>query len=149
MAQLAQNIPALWHAPTTTMRERKAIVRQIIQCVRVAADHQSEHLTLTIEWIGGGTTTGVTTRPMSRLEHLREYSKLCERLRTLVAEGYRTPQITTVLAHEGFRSPSHGEPFTPEAIRTLRRRLGLSAHRPDGLLACPGMNGESRSERVP
>jgi len=136
ITQLAQNIPALWHAPTTTMRERKEIVRQIIQCVRVAADHQSEHLTLTIEWIGGGTTTGVTTRPISRLEHLREYSKLCERLRTLVAEGYRTTQITTVLAHEGFRSPRHGEPFTPEAIRTLRRRLGLSAHparRPPGL----------------
>ena len=124
LTQLAQNIPALWHAPTTTMRARKESVRQIIQCVRVAADHQSDHLTLTIEWIGGGTTTGVTTRPISRLEHLREYSKLCERLRTLVAEGYRTTQIPTVLAHAGFRSPRHGEPFTPEAIRTLRRRLG-------------------------
>ena len=38
-------------------------------------------------------------------------------------------QITTALAQEGFRSPRHGEPFTHEAIRTLRRRLGLSAHR--------------------
>lgn len=136
ITQLAQNIPALWRAPTTTMRERKEIVRQIIQCVRVAADHQSERLTITIEWIGGGTTAGVTTRPISRLEHLRDYPQLCERLRTLVAAGYRTAQIAGALAHEGFRSPRHGEPFTPEAIRTLRRRLGLSAHparRPPGL----------------
>jgi len=55
---------------------------------------------------------------------------------SLMHMGYRTPQIATVLAHEGFRSPRHGEPFTPEAIRTLRRRLGLSTHparRPPGL----------------
>ena len=127
--QLAQNIPALWHAPTTTMRERKEIVRQIIQRVRVAAADKSERLTITIEWLGGGTTTGVTTRPISRVENWSTYPQLCERLRTLVANGYRTAQITTALAQEGFRSPRHGEPFTHEAIRTLRRRLGLSAHR--------------------
>jgi DNA invertase Pin-like site-specific DNA recombinase len=125
--KLAQNIPALWHAPTTTMSERKEIVRQIIQCVRVAAEDQSERLSITIEWIGGGTTTGVTTRPISRMEHLRDYPQLCERLHTLVADGYRTAQITDALAQEGFRSPRRGEPFTHEAIRNLKRHLGLSA----------------------
>jgi hypothetical protein len=127
--KLARNIPALWHAPTTTMSERKEIVRQIIQRVRVAAEDKSERLTITIEWMGGGTTTGTTTRPISRLENLSDYPQLCERLRTLVANGYRTAQITDALAQEGFCSPRHGEPFTQEAIRTLRRRLGLSAHR--------------------
>src|SRR5262249_37754607 len=114
---------------TTTMSERKEIVRQIIQRVRVAAEDQSERLTITIEWMGGGTTTGVTTRPISRLENLRDYPQLYARLRTLVANGYRTAQITDALAHEGFRSPRHGAPFTHEAIRALRRRLGLRAHR--------------------
>ena len=128
ITQLAQNIPALWHAPTTTMSERKEIVRQIIQRVRVTAEDKSERLTITIEWMGGGTTTGVTTRPISRLENLRDYSQLCERLRTLVADGYRTAQITDALAQEGFRSPRRGEPFTQEAIRNLRRHLGLSSH---------------------
>lgn len=126
--KLARNIPALWHAPTTTMSERKEIVRQIIQRVRVAAEDKSERLTITIEWMGGGTTTGTTTRPISRLENLSDYPQLCERLRTLVANGYRTAQITDALAQEGFCAPRHGEPFTQEAIRTLRRRLGLSAH---------------------
>jgi DNA invertase Pin-like site-specific DNA recombinase len=126
--KLAQNIPALWHAPTTTMSERKEIVRQIIQCVRVAAEDQSERLSITIEWMGGGTTTGISTRPMSRMEHLRDYPQLCERLRTLVADGYRTAQITDALAQEGFRSPRRGEPFTQEAIRNLKRHLGLSSH---------------------
>jgi hypothetical protein len=126
--KLAHNLPALWHAPTTTMSARKESVRQIMQRVRVAAEDQSERLRITIEWIGGGTTTGVTTRPMSRLEHLRDYPQLCERMRPLVADGYRTAQITAALAQEGFRSPRRGEPFTQEAIRHLKRHLGLSAH---------------------
>jgi hypothetical protein len=126
---LAQNIPALWHAPTTTMSARKEIVRQIIQRVRVATEDKSARLTMTIEWMGGGSTTGGTTRPISRLENLHAYPQLCERMRTLVADGYHTAQITDGLNQEGFRSPRRGAPFTDEAIRPLRRRLGLSTHR--------------------
>ena len=58
ITQLAQNIPALWHAPTTTMSERKEIVRQIIQRVRVTAEDKSERLTITIEWMGVGPRPG-------------------------------------------------------------------------------------------
>lgn len=110
------------------MSARKEIVRQIMQRVRVAAEDQSERLTITIEGMGGGTTTGVTTRPISRLEHLRDYPQLCERMRTLVADGYRTAQMTDALAHEGFHAPRRGEPCTQEALRNLRRHLGLRAH---------------------
>jgi hypothetical protein len=51
--QLAHNIPALWHAPTTTMAERKEIVRQIIQRVMLAGEGTSERLQIMIEWVGG------------------------------------------------------------------------------------------------
>lgn len=69
IVQLAHNIPALWHAPTTTLAERKEMVRQIIRRVMVAGEGRSERLQITIEWVGGGTTAGVITRPMSRIEH--------------------------------------------------------------------------------
>jgi hypothetical protein len=44
IAQLAHTIPALWHAPTTTMAARKEIIRQIIQRVMVAGEGTSERL---------------------------------------------------------------------------------------------------------
>ena len=66
----AHNVPALWHAPTTTMAERKEIVRQI-----------------TMAWSGGGSTVGVITRPISRSEHLRDDPRLCERIRALAQAG--------------------------------------------------------------
>src|SRR5262249_8891512 len=56
---LAHNVPALWHAPTTTMAERKEIVRKVIKPVIVAGEGRSERLQITIAWIGGGSTAGV------------------------------------------------------------------------------------------
>jgi DNA invertase Pin-like site-specific DNA recombinase len=123
IVQLAHNVPALWHAPTTTMAERKEIVRQIIHRVIVAGEGMSERLQITIEWVGGGTTAGVITRPISRVEHLSDYPRLCERIRALVQAGYSTGQITAHLAHEGFRSPKQAKPFSRQSVVELMRRL--------------------------
>jgi DNA invertase Pin-like site-specific DNA recombinase len=130
IARLAHNIPALWHAPTTTVAERKKIVRQIIQRVIVAGEGMSERLQLTIEWVGGATTAGVTTRPISRIEHLSSYPLLCERIQTLAQQGYSTTQITACLAHEGFHSPKYARPFSRQSVIELMRRLGVQqSHR--------------------
>jgi hypothetical protein len=55
------------------MAERKEIVRQIIRRVMVAGEGRSERLQITIEGVGGETTVGIITRPISRLEHLSDY----------------------------------------------------------------------------
>jgi hypothetical protein len=69
------------------MAERTEIVRQLIQRVIVAGEGRSERLQITLEWIGGGTTAGVITRPISRIEHLSDYPRLCERIRALAQAG--------------------------------------------------------------
>jgi hypothetical protein len=86
-AQLAHNIPALWHAATTTMAERKEIGRQIIHRVIVAGEGTSERLQSTSEWVGGGVTAGLSTRPMSRIESLSSSPLLCERMQTRAQAG--------------------------------------------------------------
>jgi hypothetical protein len=103
--ELAQHIPALWHAPTTTVADRKEMIRQIIERVIVQAEGASERLHITIEWVGGGTTAGITTRPIRRTENLSYYPELCERIGTLAAEGCSTVHITACPAQEGFLSP--------------------------------------------
>jgi DNA invertase Pin-like site-specific DNA recombinase len=128
IAQLAYNIPALWHAPTTTMAERKEMVRQIIHQVIVAGEGTSERLQVTIDWVGGGTTAGIVTRPINRIEHLSYYPLLCARIQTLAQAGYSTAQITAYLAQEGFNSPKQGLPFSRQSVHELIRRLGM--HQP-------------------
>jgi hypothetical protein len=128
IAQLAHNIPALWHAATTTMAERKEIVRQIIHRVIVAGEGTSERLQITIEWVGGGVTAGTITRPISRIAHLSSYPLLCERIKTLAQAGYSTVQITACLAQEGFHSPKQAKPFSRQSVIERMRRLEV--HQP-------------------
>jgi hypothetical protein len=116
-----QNIAAI-------MVERKEIVRQIIHRVLVAGEGMSERLQITIEWVGGGLTAGGITRPMSRIEHLRAYPQLGERIWALAHAGCSTVEITACLAHEGFHSPKYAKPFSRQSVVERMRRLGV--HQP-------------------
>jgi hypothetical protein len=126
--QLAQNIPALWQAPTTTMADRKEIVRQVVHRVLVAGEGTSERLHLTIEWVGGGTTAGSATRPIRHIEHLSYYPQLCHRIRTLAQAGHPAGQIAECLEQEGYRPPKCAERFSRPAVLELMQRLGV--HQP-------------------
>ena len=90
--QLAHNIPALWQAATTTMADRKEMVRQSIQRVVVRPEGKSERVQVTIEWFGGDMTSGIVIRPLNRLENLSQYAEICERIHTLSAQGCRTSE---------------------------------------------------------
>lgn len=123
--QLAQNMPALWYASTTTGADRKEMMRQIIQRVMVQVEGMSERLHITIEWVGGGVTAGITTRPVRRTETLSSSPLLCERMRALAAEGYSTVKITACLAQEGFRSPRPDRALPRQTVVELMRRLDI------------------------
>ena len=123
--QLAHNIPALWHAPTTTLAECNEMVRQIIRRVMVAGEGTTERLQVTIAWGGGGTTAGVITCPMSRIEHLRDDPQLCARSRALAQAGYNTAQITACLARQGCRSPKQAKPFSRPSVVELMQRFAV------------------------
>jgi hypothetical protein len=60
ISALAQDLPALWHAPTP-MAVRKVRRRQSIHRALVTGEGTRERLQIIINWIGEGTTTGSTT----------------------------------------------------------------------------------------
>jgi DNA invertase Pin-like site-specific DNA recombinase len=129
ISALAHDLPALWHAPTTTMADRKEILRQIIHRVIVAGEGGSERLQIIIAWIGGDTTAGSTTRPISRIDHLSYYPQLCDRIRTLAQEGCSIAQIADRLASEGYRPPKQIGRFRRQAVHELMQRLGVVQRR--------------------
>jgi len=128
--QLAADIPALWDAPTTTLTDRKEIVRQVVERVVVDAQGRSERVLVAIEWVGGGRTEGEVLRPIARLADLSSYPALCQRLRELTGQGLSAEAIGERLAADGFRSARGAASFGASAVRALRQRLGLSTGRP-------------------
>jgi hypothetical protein len=127
--QLAADIPALWQAPTTTVAERKEIIRQVVQRVVVAVQGESERVQVTIEWVGGTQTAGALVRPVARLEQLSDYPQLCARVRQLAAEGLAAGAIAQRLTAEGYRPPKRRDHFGAQGVEDLLARLGVRTKR--------------------
>jgi DNA invertase Pin-like site-specific DNA recombinase len=123
--RLAQDIPALWHSPTTTMAERKEIVRQIIERVVVENEGKSERLHVSIEWVGGSKTEGVVIRPVRKMEYLSYYPLLCERIRELLAQELSVAEIAETLNREGMPPPKQAGRLGRQSVTEVLQRLGL------------------------
>lgn len=134
---LATDIPAIWHAPTTTHTDRKALLRAIIDSVRVAAGGASERVHVSVVWAGGARTDADLTRPVARVDQLSYYPQLVQRIRELAGQELTNAAISAALATDGLRPPRGGERFNPVEIQHLIRRLGIR----------PGLDADRRTDR--
>lgn len=127
--QLADHIPGLWNASTTTNAQRKEILRQILVRVIVNVKGESEFAQLTLEWVGGTCSETRIQRPVAKLTQLSNYSQLCTRVHELVAKGWGAQEIAQQLNQEGFYPPKRRSTFNGEQIQSLVRNLGLQTTR--------------------
>ena len=125
---LAEDIPAIWHAPTTTDADRKQLIRHLIERVQVTVPGTSEKAEVQVVWAGGNRTTAQISRPVASLTQLSYYPELTGRARELAHAGLTRAQIAAQLNTEGFRPPKRCEAFTPGAVGDLLRAAG--AQRP-------------------
>jgi DNA invertase Pin-like site-specific DNA recombinase len=124
---LASDIPALWHAAATTAKDRKEIVRLLVQRVVVHVCRDSEYVDVTLCWHGGSTSQHTIVRPVESYSRLRDYQRLLERLVQLRRTWHSAEQIAEVLNQEGFRPPRQcRDGFCPEMVRQLLCRCGLT-----------------------
>ena len=133
---LAHDIPAIWCAPTTTMAERKQLVRLLVEQVRVTVHGTSEKVDVEVAWAGGYTTAAGIVRPVAAWTQLTYYPELVERAKTLAAQGATGAQIAAALNAEGFKPPKRASEFTTEMARVLLRavdpqRVRIPRHRPE------------------
>jgi len=134
---LAADIPVLWAAPTTTIADRKRLLRAVIESVCVTADGATERVQATVTWAGGQQTHAALTRPVARIEQLSYYPALTERIKALAGDGLGASEIAAQLAAEGLRTPRLNERFHAGEIQHLIRRLGLR----------PGLEHDPRTDR--
>jgi DNA invertase Pin-like site-specific DNA recombinase len=127
---IADNLPKLWNADTTTPAQRKEIIRQVIQSVQVTVVGESELVTVQTQWWGGAVTQTQLIRPVAKWTQLSYYPKLCQRIEQLFQQGLSADEITTMLQQEGFRPPKRRQTLNVEEIRALMHRLGLLRSRP-------------------
>jgi len=123
--RLAEDIPALWRASTTTAADRQAIVRQLVERVIVTVQGESEQVEVQIHWRGGHGTEAVLTRPVARLDQLSYYPQLQARVHALHASGHRPTAIARTLNAEGWHPAKRCDTFNSSMVQSLLVRLGL------------------------
>jgi len=139
--QLSVNVPIIWEAETTTMTDRKRLLRTVIQEITLTPT-AARHATMTILWSGGVTTSHEVICPPIGW-HCLASSSLVERLRELAAH-LPDHRIAELLNAEEVRTPT-GKPWTAARVASLRKQHaiptacpiepGAVAVRGDGLLS--------------
>jgi hypothetical protein len=123
--RFSEDIPALWHASTTTASERQAIVRLLIERVTVNVQGDTEQVAVEVRWTGGHTSQAQLIRPVARLEQLSYYPELLARVAVFVDERKTPGEIARMLNEEGWRPPKRRDTFNRQMVRTLLSRQGL------------------------
>jgi hypothetical protein len=110
--ELAQHVPQLWSADSTTAVDRQRLVRLLIEQIEVTVQGDSEQVQLAITWSGGFLSRHDLLRAVRSYEQLVDYPRLCARVEELRAEGKSMDQVAEHLNAEGFHPPKRVERFT-------------------------------------
>ena len=127
---LAQDLPALWQAATTTAAERQRVVRLLIEEVVVQVQGDSERVGVTIRWAGGVLTGHEIVRPVRRYDQLADHSRLLNRIDELRKEGLPLATVAERLNQEGFRPPKRSQVFKGGIVARLLAKRERSGPRP-------------------
>jgi DNA invertase Pin-like site-specific DNA recombinase len=120
---LAEDLPALWQAPTTTAADRQQIVRFLVEHVAVDIGEGGDRARVRLTWVGGHTSEHEVVRPVLQYEQTEGFERLLGRIRELHAQGLLFKEIANQLNAEGFRPLKQAERFSGQIVwRILRRR---------------------------
>jgi hypothetical protein len=113
---LAEDLPALWHAPITTAAERKQLLRFLVQDVTLTK--RAGTIALAIRWQTQACTSAEVPRPPRACDARRTPAAVVERVRAL-ATRHSDGQIATQLNADGLTSGT-GKPFTAARVQWIR-----------------------------
>jgi uncharacterized protein YndB with AHSA1/START domain len=116
---LGSDLRLVWTAPTTTDRDRKELLRTLLEEVILKVERKESHADLTLRWRGGMTTK--LDLPLKRYQAQgpttdEDTMSLLRRL----AAHYPDDTIAGILNRQG-RKTAYGERFTTQQVGSLRR----------------------------
>jgi len=129
VGQLADDLPAVWHAPTTTARDRKRLLRLVIRDVTLKAGPQGRSAEITILW-SGQTVTEHSVMCPPRGWHCVTDAAIVERIRELT-QGLPDHRVADTLNAEGIRTQT-GKRWTRQGVYSIRRQHKISTGCPIG-----------------
>jgi len=123
--RLAEEVPTLWRASSTTHADRRQVVRLLVERVVLTVDPSDDRVAVRVEWAGGVVRERVIHRSVRGYKEQQLWPRLSERLAALHGGGETPEAIAAALDQEGFRPPKRASGFTAGVVRRLLHELGL------------------------
>jgi excisionase family DNA binding protein len=121
---LGRDLDAVWNAATTTARDRKRLLRALIEEVQLRTDEKRHHVR--IVWKGGAVTDREVVRATKGGAALHATaSEIIELVRKVACE-FDDAQIARILNRQGHRS-GLGLAFTKSSVSSMRHKHQIPA----------------------
>ena len=115
----------MWRAKTTSNRDRKQLLRALLDDVVLNVDRDTHLATVDLFWQGGARTDLLVRLRHTTIRRSGTRPELVDLIRRLAVHSF-DPEIAMVLAKHGYDSPT-GLPFTASRVRGIRERSGIPA----------------------
>jgi DNA invertase Pin-like site-specific DNA recombinase len=125
---LGADLRQVWTAPTTTDRDRKELLRTLIEDVTLVVRRAESCAHVTLRWRGGTLTTLDVALPRSHSGGLRTDEETLDLLPRLAAH-YSDADIACIFNKQG-RTTAKGERFTADQVGSLRRSHKIPRYQP-------------------
>jgi len=125
---LGPDLAAVRNAPSTTPRDRKELLRALIEDVTIKVDRDKATVHLAPRWKGGALNEIDLTLPRSRPATVRTDEDTIALLRRLAAH-YPDAVIAGILNRQE-RATAYGHRFTASRVGNLRRHCGIPCFEP-------------------
>jgi DNA invertase Pin-like site-specific DNA recombinase/uncharacterized protein YndB with AHSA1/START domain len=126
---LGNDLPSVWHASTTTDRNRKEVLHTLLEEVVISLDRHSKRADLTLRWKGGALTDLTVALPRSQPPKIRTSDDTVDLVRRL-AVHYPDAVVAGILNRQG-RTTARGLPFDYNRVNNLRNHWKIPRHQPD------------------
>jgi hypothetical protein len=135
---LGGDLHQVWRAPTTTDRDRKQLLRTLLDEVNITLrrDAAEPHAALVLRWKGGATSE-LTVPLRGHQPKIRTDEDTVELIRRL-AVHYPDARIAGILNRQ-HRRTARGLSFTASRVTSLRTHWGIPCHKPG---TQPAQDGE-------
>jgi uncharacterized protein YndB with AHSA1/START domain len=125
---LGNDLPSVWHASTTTDRDRKEVLHTLLEEVVISLDRHSKRADLTLRWKGGALTDLTVALPRSQPPKIRTSDDTVDLVRRL-AVHYPDAVVAGILNRQG-RTTARGLPFDYNRVNNLRNHWKIPATSP-------------------
>jgi len=140
---LASDLPRVWNDPRTPARDRKRMLRLLMEDVTLV---KNQKIQIHVRWKAGATTSLERPLPLSAPDLVRTPAEIVELIRALATEQ-TDAQIARTLNARWLRT-GRKHAFTRLIVRHIRSKYGISSYfqylRSEGWLTVPEMAAQMK-----